>query len=55
MVAATETVIDEGAVVIKILDTPVTDLAVETRLGLNHLIIDTEVVQVETSFEKVVH
>ena len=51
MVAATETVIDEGAVVIKILDTPITDLAVETRLGFNHLVIDTEVVQVETSFK----
>lgn len=51
MVAATETVIDEGAVMIKILDTPVTDLAVETRLGLNYLIIDAEVVQVETSFK----
>jgi len=40
MVSAAQTVVDEGAMVIKILNAPVTDLAVEARFRLNYLIID---------------
>ena len=48
MVAVPEAVVDEGAVVVEVLDALVADSAVEGGLGLDNLTIGAEVVEVET-------